>query len=139
MVELSFSRHIIPLDPYPRTQMNADPTGSGSISLVSCGAMFRHSAPYVLILVCVKVENLDDPITPVIAILARVPREHLMLQYGLKHFQVKKTSYMCYLKKIIMKFKLIQMYRCIIVFLCNQLSYRMFQFILHTHNAIRTM
>jgi len=35
----------------------------------------------------VKVENLDDPITPVIAILARVPRQHLMLQYGLKHFQ----------------------------------------------------
>eukprot|EP00088_Acartia_fossae_P020329 TRINITY_DN2193_c0_g1_i11.p1 TRINITY_DN2193_c0_g1~~TRINITY_DN2193_c0_g1_i11.p1 ORF type:complete len:595 (+),score=223.18 TRINITY_DN2193_c0_g1_i11:47-1831(+) len=35
----------------------------------------------------VKVENLDDPITPVVAILARVPRKHLMLQYRLTHFQ----------------------------------------------------
>lgn len=35
----------------------------------------------------IKVENLSDPITPVVAILARVPREHLMLQYSLPHFK----------------------------------------------------
>ncbi|XP_023333808.1 guanine nucleotide-binding protein-like 3 homolog isoform X2 [Eurytemora carolleeae] len=35
----------------------------------------------------VKVENIDDPVTPVLAILARVPRNHLMLQYGIGHFK----------------------------------------------------
>lgn len=35
----------------------------------------------------IKVENLEDPITPVLAILDRVPRNHLMLQYGLGHFK----------------------------------------------------
>ena len=33
MVKLCFSLSFIPLDPDPRTQMNADPTGSGSTSL----------------------------------------------------------------------------------------------------------
>merc|ERR1712025_1548315 len=33
-----------------------------------------------------KVESLADPVTPVVAILARVPREHLMLQYSLSTF-----------------------------------------------------
>merc|ERR1719237_1751715 len=31
----------------------------------------------------IKVESLADPITPVVAIMGRVPREHLMLQYGI--------------------------------------------------------
>jgi len=35
----------------------------------------------------IKVENLDDPVTPVVAILDRVPRDHLMLQYGIGHFK----------------------------------------------------
>jgi len=35
----------------------------------------------------IKVENLEDPVTPVVAILARVPRNHLMLQYRLGHFK----------------------------------------------------
>ena len=35
----------------------------------------------------IKVENLDDPITPVLAILDRVPRTHLMVQYSLGHFK----------------------------------------------------
>merc|ERR1711936_361139 len=33
-----------------------------------------------------KVETLDDPITPVVAILGRVPRSHIMLQYGVGNF-----------------------------------------------------
>ena len=37
----------------------------------------------------VKVETLDDPITPSVAILARVPRQHLMLQYKITQFKVK--------------------------------------------------
>ena len=32
-VKLCFSLHFIPLDPDPRTQMNADPTGSTSLML----------------------------------------------------------------------------------------------------------
>jgi len=35
----------------------------------------------------VKVETLDDPITPSVAILARVPRQHLMLQYKITQFK----------------------------------------------------
>ena len=35
MVKLCFFFHIIPLDPDPRTKMNADPTGSGSTSLTT--------------------------------------------------------------------------------------------------------
>jgi len=35
----------------------------------------------------IKLENLEDPVTPVIAILARVPRNHLMLQYNIGHFK----------------------------------------------------
>jgi len=34
----------------------------------------------------IKVELLDDPVTPVVAIMARVPRSHLMLQYGVGNF-----------------------------------------------------
>jgi len=34
----------------------------------------------------IKVETLDDPVTPVVAIIARVPRPHLMLQYGVSTF-----------------------------------------------------
>jgi len=35
----------------------------------------------------IKIETLVDPITPVIAILSRVPRQHLMQQYTLGHFE----------------------------------------------------
>merc|ERR1711872_583425 len=35
----------------------------------------------------VKVETLEDPVTPVVAILGRVPRPHIMLQYGIGTFQ----------------------------------------------------
>jgi len=35
----------------------------------------------------IKVESLSDPITPVMAILARVPRQHIMQQYVLGHFE----------------------------------------------------
>lgn len=35
----------------------------------------------------VKVETLSDPITPVVAILGRVPRNHIMLQYGIGSFE----------------------------------------------------
>ena len=35
LVKLCFSLHFIPLDPDPRTQMNPDPTGSGSASLIN--------------------------------------------------------------------------------------------------------
>jgi hypothetical protein len=63
----------------------------------------------------VQVENLEDPITPVVAILARVPREHLMLQYSLPHFQVslfylntiislKKCSYVTIAKVVGLQF-----------------------------------
>jgi len=34
-----------------------------------------------------KVEKLDDPVTPVIAILGRVPRQHIMMQYNITHFK----------------------------------------------------
>ena len=34
----------------------------------------------------VKVETLDDPVTPVVAIISRVPRPHLMMQYGVSTF-----------------------------------------------------
>merc|ERR1719220_3176662 len=34
----------------------------------------------------IKVETLDDPVTPVVAILGRVPRPHIMLQYGIGTF-----------------------------------------------------
>jgi len=34
----------------------------------------------------VKVETLLDPVTPVVAILGRVPRSHIMLQYGVGSF-----------------------------------------------------
>jgi len=35
----------------------------------------------------IKVESLADPITPVVAILSRVPREHIMMQYRIGHFK----------------------------------------------------
>ena len=34
----------------------------------------------------VKVETLDDPVTPVVAILGRVPRPHIMMHYGVSTF-----------------------------------------------------
>jgi len=34
----------------------------------------------------IKVETLADPVTPVVAIIARVPRPHLMLHYGISSF-----------------------------------------------------
>ena len=34
----------------------------------------------------IKIENLADPITVVVAIMGRVPRQHLMLQYGVGQF-----------------------------------------------------
>ena len=34
----------------------------------------------------VKVETLEDPITPVVAILGRVPRPHIMMHYGVSTF-----------------------------------------------------
>jgi len=34
----------------------------------------------------IKVETLADPVTPVVAILGRVPRAHIMLQYGIGTF-----------------------------------------------------
>merc|ERR1740128_141974 len=34
----------------------------------------------------IKVETLADPVTPVVAILGRVPRAHIMLQYGIGQF-----------------------------------------------------
>merc|ERR1719225_550418 len=34
----------------------------------------------------IKVETLEDPVTPVVAIIARVPRPHLMLHYGISSF-----------------------------------------------------
>ena len=34
----------------------------------------------------IKVETLEDPVTPVVAIIARVPRQHLMLHYGVATF-----------------------------------------------------
>jgi len=35
----------------------------------------------------VKTESIEDPVTPVIAILARVPKKHLMLQYGIGEYR----------------------------------------------------
>lgn len=35
----------------------------------------------------IKVETLADPVTPVVAILGRVPRAHIMLQYGIGTFE----------------------------------------------------
>ena len=52
--------------------------------------------------IIVKVENLDDPVTPVVAILDRVPRDHLMLQYGIGHFKVNLCVcclFLCLAKK----------------------------------------
>jgi len=34
----------------------------------------------------IKVETLEDPVTPVVAIIGRVPRQHLMLHYGVATF-----------------------------------------------------
>merc|ERR1712130_616447 len=34
----------------------------------------------------VKVETLEDPVTPVVAILGRVPRPHIMMHYGVSTF-----------------------------------------------------
>ena len=36
----------------------------------------------------VRTESIEDPVTPVIAILARVPKHHLMLQYGIGQYKV---------------------------------------------------
>merc|ERR1712130_137124 len=60
------------------------------IKLLDCPGMVLASGNMtdasVALRNAVKVETLDDPVTPVVAIIARVPRPHLMLQYGVSTF-----------------------------------------------------
>jgi len=60
------------------------------IKLLDCPGMVLASGEMsdasVALRNALKVESLADPVTPVVAILARVPREHLMLQYSLSTF-----------------------------------------------------
>lgn len=60
------------------------------IKLLDCPGMILASGNVsdasVALRNAIKVESLADPITPVVAIMARVPREHLMLQYGVGTF-----------------------------------------------------
>merc|ERR1711962_749617 len=60
------------------------------IKLLDCPGMILASGNVtdasVALRNAIKVESLADPITPVVAIMARVPREHLMLQYGIGSF-----------------------------------------------------
>lgn len=60
------------------------------IKLLDCPGMVLASGNMtdasVALRNAIKVESLADPITPVVAILGRVPRDHLMLQYGVGNF-----------------------------------------------------
>merc|ERR1712032_915595 len=60
------------------------------IKLLDCPGMVLASGNMtdasVALRNAIKVESLTDPITPVMAIMGRVPREHLMLQYGVGTF-----------------------------------------------------
>jgi len=60
------------------------------IKLLDCPGMVLASGNMtdasVALRNAIKVESLADPITPVVAILGRVPRDHLMLQYGVGTF-----------------------------------------------------
>lgn len=60
------------------------------IKLLDCPGMVLASGNMtdasVALKNALKVESLADPITPVVAIMARVPRSHLMLQYGIGSF-----------------------------------------------------
>lgn len=60
------------------------------IKLLDCPGMVLASGSMtdasVALKNALKVEALADPITPVVAILGRVPRQHLMLQYGIGQF-----------------------------------------------------
>jgi len=60
------------------------------IKLLDCPGMVLASGNMtdasVALRNAIKVESLADPITPVVAIMGRVPREHLMLQYGIGTF-----------------------------------------------------
>jgi len=60
------------------------------IKLLDCPGMVLASGNMtdasVALRNALKVESLADPITPVVAIMARVPRSHLMLQYGVGTF-----------------------------------------------------
>ena len=60
------------------------------IKLLDCPGMVLASGNMtdasVALRNAIKVESLADPITPVVAIMGRVPREHLMLQYGIGNF-----------------------------------------------------
>merc|ERR1711879_277492 len=50
------------------------------------GASGNMSDASVALRNAIKVETLEDPVTPVVAIIARVPRPHLMLHYGISTF-----------------------------------------------------
>lgn len=60
------------------------------IKLLDCPGMVLASGNItdasVALRNAIKVDSLADPITPVVAIMGRVPREHLMLQYGVGTF-----------------------------------------------------
>merc|ERR1719244_1597499 len=60
------------------------------IKLLDCPGMVLASGNMsdasVALRNAIKVESLTDPVTPVVAIMARVPRSHLMLQYGVGTF-----------------------------------------------------
>jgi len=60
------------------------------IKLLDCPGMVLASGDMsdasVALRNAIKVETLADPVTPVVAILGRVPRSHIMLQYGLGNF-----------------------------------------------------
>jgi len=60
------------------------------IKLLDCPGMVLASGDMsdasVSLRNAIKVETLEDPVTPVVAILGRVPRSHIMLQYGLTNF-----------------------------------------------------
>ena len=47
LVKLCFSLHFMPLNPDPPTQMNADPTGSGSTSLLLIKSIMKRNCMYL--------------------------------------------------------------------------------------------
>ena len=75
MVKLCFSLNFIPLDPDldPRTQLNADPTGSGSTSLDKTGKQERSPDLYIYS----KLDNLPEMDVEYVSLVLPLRRELL--------------------------------------------------------------
>jgi nuclear GTP-binding protein len=72
------------------TKAMQEVTLDSKIKLLDCPGMVLASGNMtdasVALKNAIKVESLADPVTPVVAIMGRVPRQHLMLHYGIGAF-----------------------------------------------------